>query len=73
MSPKFRFKDINETRNCFLEEIEKNELMSKNHKKDCATLYYIEHVLILAYTITGCTSMLLLFYLVFQLELWVLQ
>ena len=30
--------------------------MSKRHKKDCATLNYIEHFLILASTMTGCFS-----------------
>ena len=30
--------------------------MSRKHKKICATLNYIEHFLILAATITGCTS-----------------
>ena len=30
--------------------------MSKNHKKVCTTLNYIEHLLILASTITGCIS-----------------
>ena len=30
--------------------------MSKKHKKVCTTLYYIEHFLILGYTITGCVS-----------------
>ena len=28
--------------------------MSKKHKKVCTTLNYVEHVLILASTITGC-------------------
>ena len=28
--------------------------MSNNHKKVCTTLNYIEHVLILTSTITGC-------------------
>ena len=40
----------------FLEEIEQNELMSRKHKKVCTTLNYIEHFLILAFTITGCIS-----------------
>ena len=53
MSQEFRLKNINETRNYFHEEIIS---MSKNHKKVCTTLNYIEHVLILASTITGCTS-----------------
>ena len=52
MSQDFRLKNINETRNQFLGEIEPNELMSKKHKKVCTTLNYIEHFLILASTIT---------------------
>ena len=28
--------------------------MSKKHKKVCTTLNYVEHVLILVSTITGC-------------------
>ena len=53
---KFRLKNIDETRNYFLEEIKQNELMSRKHKKVCTTLNYIEHFLILASTITGCIS-----------------
>ena len=30
--------------------------MSRKHKNVCATLNYIEHFLILAYTATGCIS-----------------
>ena len=52
----FRLKNIDETRNYFLEEIKQNELMSKKHKKVCTTLNYIEHFLILAFTITVCIS-----------------
>ena len=47
-------KNIDETRNYFLEEIEQNELMSRKHKKTCITLNYIEHFHILASEITGC-------------------
>ena len=36
------------------EEINRNELMSKKHKKVCTTLNYIEQFLILASTITEC-------------------
>ena len=54
ISQEFRFKNIDKTRNYFIEEIEQNELISKKHKKFCKTLNYIEHVLILASTITGC-------------------
>ena len=49
-------KNINETRNYLLQEIEENELMSKKHKKVYTALNYIEHFLILASTITGCIS-----------------
>ena len=56
ISQEFRLKSKDETRNCFLEGIKRNELMSKKHKKVCTTLNYIEHFLILASTITGCIS-----------------
>ena len=52
----FRLKNIDETRNYFVKEIEQNELMSRKQKKICKTLNYIEHFLILASTITGCIS-----------------
>ena len=56
ISQEFRLKNIDETRNYFLEEIKQNELMSRKHKKVCTTLNYIKHFLILASTITGCIS-----------------
>ena len=56
MSQEFRVKNIDETKNYLLEEIEQIELMSKKHKKVCTTLNYVEHFLILASTITGCIS-----------------
>ena len=56
MSQEFTFKNIDETRNYLLEEIKQNEFMSEKHKKDCATLNYNEHFLILASTITECIS-----------------
>ena len=56
ISQEFRLKNIDETRNYLIEEINRNELMSKKHKKVCTTLNYIEHFLILASTITGCVS-----------------
>ena len=45
---------IDETKNYLLEEIQQNELMSRKHKKVCATLNYIENFLILASRITIC-------------------
>ena len=52
----FRLKNIDETRNYLIEEINRNELMSKKHKKICTILNYIEHFLDLASTITECVS-----------------
>ena len=59
ISQEFRLRNIDETRNYFLKEIEKNELMSKKHKKVCTNLNYIENFLILASTITGLFQFLL--------------
>ena len=56
MAEEFELKNIDETRNYFIEEIEPNQLMSKKHKKVCVTLDYIEHFSILASTVTGCIS-----------------
>ena len=52
ISQEFRLKNINETRNYFIEEINQNELMTKKHKS------YFEHLLILVSTVTGCVSFL---------------
>ena len=38
MSQELRLKNIDETRNYFIEEIEQNELMSKRLNKVCTTL-----------------------------------
>ena len=46
ISQEFRLKNIDETRNYFLEEIEQNELMSKKQRKVCSTLNYIQHFFI---------------------------
>ena len=56
ISQEFRFKKIDETRNYFIEKINKNELVTKKHKKICSTLNYIGHFLILSSTITGSVS-----------------
>ena len=48
--------NIGETTNCLTEENNRDELMSKKHKKVCTALNYIEHVLVLGSTITGCIS-----------------
>ena len=43
ISQEFRLKNIDKTRNHFIEEINENELISKKYKKLCAFLNYIEH------------------------------
>ena len=43
-------------RNHFIEEINRNELMSKKHKKVCRVLNYIDHSLIVISAITGRIS-----------------
>ena len=53
ISQEFRFTNIDETTNHFVKEMQRNELMSKKHKKVCTTLNYIEHLLILASTVSG--------------------
>ena len=43
ISPELRLKNIDETRNYLIEEIEQDELVSDKHKKVCTALNYIEH------------------------------
>ena len=56
ISQEFRLKNIDETKKYLIEEINRNELMSKKHKKVYTALNYIEHFIILASTITGYVS-----------------
>ena len=46
---KFRLRNKDETRNHLTEEINRNDLMSKKHKKICMAFNYIELLLILSY------------------------
>ena len=55
-----RLKNIDETKKCFIEEIEQYELMSKKHKV-CMALNYIEHLLILASEVGYWMCLFLLF------------
>ena len=55
-SQEFRLKNIDETRNCLIEETNRNEIVSKKHGKVCRTLIYNEHFLISSSTIVGCVS-----------------
>lgn len=50
------WKILKKTGNYFVEEIEKNQLKGKKHKKFCMTIIYTEHFHILSSTITGCIS-----------------
>ena len=50
---KSKLKNIDGTKNYLTEEMNQNELISKQHKKVCATLNYTEHFLISASAITG--------------------
>ena len=56
ITQKVRLKNMDETRNCLVEEANRNKLISKKHKNVCATLNYIEYFLILGSAITGCVS-----------------
>ena len=53
---KFRLKNIDETTNYLIEEINQNELISKNHKKAFTFLNCVEHILILCPTIPEYVS-----------------
>ena len=53
ISQEFRLKNIDGTINYLIEVINRNELLSKKHKKVCTTLNYIENFLILYSTIIG--------------------
>ena len=56
ISKEFILKNIDETKNYFLKEIEQNELMCEKYIKACTNPNYIQHFLFLASTITGCIS-----------------
>ena len=59
ITQEFRLKNVNETRNYFMKEINQNELMSMKHKN---AWNFTEHYLILTPAITGCVSVSLFFY-----------
>ena len=52
----FRLRKIDEARNYLLDEIKYNDLTSEKCKKTCKYLNYIEELLILVSTVTGCVS-----------------
>ena len=47
---------MDEIRILLIEEINRNKLMRKKHKKNCKFLNYIDHLRIVISTITGCVS-----------------
>ena len=55
-SLEFRLRKNNETRNYLLDELKHNNLMSEQYKKTSYYLNYVENLLILASTVTGCIS-----------------
>ena len=62
ISQEFRLKNIDETINYFIKEINQNELMSKKHKKVCIALSYIEPLLILVSAVTACVCISAFFF-----------
>ena len=55
-SIEFRLRRIDETRNYLLDGIKYNDLMSEKYKKTCKYLNYVENLVILASTVTGCIA-----------------
>ena len=53
VNQELKLKDIDESRKDLTEEINQNDLMSKNHKKVCMALNYTEQSLLSVSTITG--------------------
>ena len=50
----FRLRKVVETTNYLLDEIKNNDLKSEKYERLCKNLNYVEHVLVLASTVTGC-------------------
>ena len=62
ISQKCRLKNIDGVRNYLFEEMNQNELISKKHEKVYRVLNYIEHLLILISTVTGCVFIFFCFF-----------
>ena len=55
MSQEVRLKNIEQTRNYFIKEINQNEWISKKHQKVCIDLDFIEQLFIyLSCAVNGC-------------------
>ena len=61
ITQEFRLKNIDETRNYFIEEINQNEWMTKNYINVCGVSNYIAHSFILVSTVTRWISITSLF------------
>ena len=66
-SLEFRLRKIDEIKNYLSEDQANNELMSEKYKKRCKYINYVEHLLILVSTVTGCVSISAFVSLVFFL------
>ena len=53
ISQECRLKKTDKTRNCFIDEIKHNEMISKKQKRVSKIINYTEHLLILASRVTG--------------------
>ena len=53
MSQEFRLKNIYETRNDFIKEINQSELIIKKYKTVSTVLNYIKHLIVLASAVTA--------------------
>ena len=56
ISQEFRLKKMKKRYNCFIKEINQNELLSNKEKRDCMTLTCIEHFITLVFAVTVCIS-----------------
>ena len=56
INQEFRLKKIDEIRNYLIEEINRNELLSKKHENVFRVFNYTDQSLIVISTITGCVS-----------------
>ena len=54
INQEFRLNKIDEIRNYLIEKINQNELMIKKCKKVCRVLNYIDYLLVVTSTTTGC-------------------
>ena len=54
INQEFRLNKIDKIRNYLIEKINQNELMIKKRKKVCRVLNYIDYLLVVTSTTTGC-------------------